>query len=160
MTEVDRIAGEFGQAVKGDPWHGPSLTAALEGVTAEIAASRPHATVHTIWEITLHLAAWEGAVTRRLKSGIAELPPEGDWPALLDSSENGWHQTLALLEQRHQELQDAIQSFPNDRMDQLVGEQRDPPTGGGVTYYATLHGVVQHAAYHAGQIAIIRKWLD
>jgi len=42
----------------------------------------------------------------------------------------------------------------------LVGEQRDPPTGGGVTYYATLHGVVQHAAYHAGQIAIIRKWLE
>jgi hypothetical protein len=80
MTEVDRIAGEFGQAVKGDPWHGPSLTAALEGVTAEIAASRPHATVHTIWEITLHLAAWEGAVTRRLKSGIASFHPKVTGP--------------------------------------------------------------------------------
>ena len=38
-----------------------------------------------------------------------------------------------------------------------VGESRDPAMGSGMTAYANLHGVAQHAMYHAGQIMILKK---
>ena len=29
--------------------------------------------------------------------------------------------------------------------------------GSGMTAYANLHGIAQHAMYHAGQVAILKK---
>jgi uncharacterized damage-inducible protein DinB len=31
--------------------------------------------------------------------------------------------------------------------------------GAGVSHYELLHGIVQHDAYHAGQIAVLKKIL-
>ena len=42
-------------------------------------------------------------------------------------------------------------------LDRAVGEARDRPLGAGVTYAVMLHGIAQHHAYHAGQIALLRK---
>ena len=38
-----------------------------------------------------------------------------------------------------------------------TNENRDRATGSGVTKYALLHGLIQHDAYHAGQIALLVK---
>ena len=43
---------------------------------------------------------------------------------------------------------------------QLLEPTNDPrsrPLGTGVSYYELLHGIVQHDAYHAGQIAILKR---
>jgi uncharacterized damage-inducible protein DinB len=44
-----------------------------------------------------------------------------------------------------------------DRLLQPTNDPRNPPAGTGVTCYELLHGIVQHDAYHAGQIAILKK---
>ncbi|MCA1586364.1 MAG: hypothetical protein LC791_16880 [Acidobacteria bacterium] len=36
---------------------------------------------------------------------------------------------------------------------------RDRATGIGLSKYLTLHGLVHHSVYHAGQIALVRKLL-
>ena len=38
MTEVERILDQMDRAFSGDAWHGPSLMALLEGVSAENAS--------------------------------------------------------------------------------------------------------------------------
>jgi hypothetical protein len=38
-----------------------------------------------------------------------------------------------------------------------TNDQRDAAIGSGVSYYVLLHGVAQHDAYHAGQIAMLKK---
>jgi hypothetical protein len=38
-----------------------------------------------------------------------------------------------------------------------IGDVRDPALGSGVTNYVTLHGIVQHHAYHAGRISLLKK---
>ncbi len=43
------------------------------------------------------------------------------------------------------------------RLDDLIGDARDPALGSGVTRYVTLHGVVQHHVYHAGQISLLKR---
>jgi hypothetical protein len=36
---------------------------------------------------------------------------------------------------------------------------RDPALGSGVNHRAMVHGLIQHNAYHSGQIALLRKAL-
>jgi uncharacterized damage-inducible protein DinB len=157
MAEIRRIADQLQRAFDGDPWYGSPLMKILDGVTAQQAVARPVGDAHSIWQIALHIAAWEGAVLERLAGRAARLPAEGDWPEITDASENGWHSTLALLHQRHHELIAAITQLTDDQLKRIVGEERDPATGSGVSVYYTLHGVIQHNIYHAGQIAILKK---
>ncbi|HWQ35990.1 MAG TPA: DinB family protein [Blastocatellia bacterium] len=157
MPEIRRIADQLQRAFDGDPWYGSPLMKILDGVTAQQAAAHPVKDAHSIWQIALHIAAWQGAVLERLAGKAARLPAEGDWPAISDLSEAGWQKTLALLAERHSELMKAISGLTDDQLKQIVGEERDPATGSGVSVYYTLHGIIQHNIYHAGQIAILKK---
>ena len=150
MTEVERIADQLKRAFAGEAWHGPALAEILEGITAPQAAARPFNRVHSIWEIVLHIAAWEGACLRRLHGDRAELPTEEDWPIPADMSEPSWRQTTEALRQVHEELCGAVSKLDESQLDQPIIE-------GMSSVYVTLHGVIQHSLYHAGQIAILKR---
>ena len=156
MTEIERIEDQLRRAFAGDAWHGSSLTEILAGVTAEEARAKPIQNAHSIWEIVLHVAAWDGAVGQRLKGETVRTPDEGDWPEVADTSEAAWKDALAKLTMRHEELRETIKRLADKRLDGQLGQERDPPTGG-VSVYTTLHGIVQHNVYHAGQIALLKK---
>ena len=49
-SEAADLARELETLAHGDAWHGPALDELLEGVSAEMAAARPIAGAHTIWE--------------------------------------------------------------------------------------------------------------
>ncbi len=159
MNEIARITDQLERAFNGPAWHGPSVMESLAGVNAVPAATRPLSGMHTIWEITLHIAAWTGAVTKRLKTGKPELPVEGDWPEIVDASEAGWATALELLRQRHAELKDALASLTEAQLENRLGDSYDAPTASGFTVYETAHGVIQHHLYHAGQITLLVKAL-
>ena len=54
-------------------------------------------------------------------------------------------------------LTGTVAGFPESRWDDRVGDSRDAALGTGVTYEQTVLGLVQHLAYHGGQIALLRK---
>ncbi len=87
MSEVRRIKSQLRRAYEGKAWHGPSLREILDGVTAEQAARKPLAQAHSIWELVLHISAWESAVLKGLEGEYTEEPDEGDWPAVEDTSD-------------------------------------------------------------------------
>jgi Uncharacterized protein conserved in bacteria len=154
MTEIERISDQFRRAFDGNAWHGPSVMALLEGVTAAQAAARPIPSAHSIWQLVSHIAAWERACLRRLNGDPAQLTDEEDWPAVSDISEVAWQKTKDELVATHQQLLDKIGGLDDARLNQPI--INDPST----TYssvYVTLHGGVQHDLYHAGQIAILKK---
>ena len=156
MSEVDRIADQFRRAFDGEAWHGPSVLALLQGVTAEQAAARPVPGAHTIWELTQHIRAWEGACLRRLIGDPALLPDSEDWSDVNDHSETAWEKTKQKLVETHQQLLEAIGSLDDSRLDQPI---INDPSISYSTVYVTLHGGVQHDLYHAGQIAVLKKAL-
>jgi uncharacterized damage-inducible protein DinB len=159
MTETKRIADQLRRANGGGAWHGPSLGEVLAGVTAAQAAAQPLANAHSIWEIVLHVAAWEGAVRTRVEEGSIAQPAEGDWPAVTDGSEAAWQRTLAMLEERHAALLDTVGRLDDAELSRRLGQERDQALGSGISIYGMLHGVIQHNLYHAGQIALLRKAL-
>lgn len=160
MTEIDRIVDELRRAWDGDAWHGSPVREILEGVTAEEAAARPVRAAHTIWEIVLHMTAWTREVRRRVLTGVSREPEDGDWPEAGDIGAAAWAAAVAALEAANRELVDAVSALGADRIDETLGDARDRPLGSGVSYAVLLHGLAQHHAYHAGQIAILRKALD
>ena len=156
ITEVDRIRDQFRRAFEGEAWHGPSVLALLDGVTAQQAAAHPIPGAHSIWELTLHIAAWERACLRRLKGDPAQLSDIEDWERLGATTDAAWEQTKQHLIDNHRELMDAIVSLDESRLnDPIISDPNTPYSSA----YVTLHGGVQHDLYHAGQIAILKKAL-
>jgi len=156
MSEIERISDQFRRAFDGEAWHGPSVMSILDGVTAEQAAAHPIPGAHSIWELTLHIQAWEGACLRRLSGDPAQLRDSEDWPPVNDTSETAWQNTKQELAQTHQQLLQGLASVDDSRLDQPIIE--DPQTGYS-SVYVTLHGGIQHDLYHAGQIAVLKKAL-
>ena len=150
MSEVERIADQLNRAFEGEAWHGPSVLNILDGITAQQAAARPFSGLHNIWEIMLHIAAWERACSSRLAGDRAELPDEEDWPKVAQTTEQAWGDARKALRQAHDELVLAVSKLDEGRLDQ-------PIVAGMSSVYVTLHGVIQHTIYHAGQIAILKK---
>jgi uncharacterized damage-inducible protein DinB len=156
MSEVERIRDQYRRAFDGEAWHGPSVLPLLKDVTAEQAAARPIPGAHTIWELTQHIRAWEGACLRRLNGDPAQLPDTEDWEALNDFSEASWDKTKQNLVDTHNKLLAAIAALDDARLDQPIMDHPEIPFS---STYVTLHGGVQHDLYHAGQIAILKKAL-
>ena len=160
MSEIERIADQLRREYDGDPWHGSPLKSILDGVTAEQASARIAPSVHSIWELVLHVAAWKGEVRRRLTGVPAAEPAEGDWPATEPHTPERWNDALAKLQQVHQELVAEVRRLPESKLFMATHDQRDPALGTGVSYYELLHGIVQHDVYHSGQIALLKKALQ
>ena len=150
MTEIKRILDQLNRAFEGEAWHGPAVREILGGITAQQAAARPFNGTHSIWELVLHIAAWERACRSRLGGERAQLPDSEDWPEVNDTNEQGWVQAKEGLRQAHEELCEAVSKLDETRLDQ-------PIIVGMSSVYVTLHGVIQHSLYHAGQIAILKK---
>jgi len=155
-TERERISDQFRRAFEGEAWHGPSVLSLVEGVTAEQAAAHPVAGAHSIWELVLHIEAWERACKRRLKGDRAQLSTEEDWAIVSDHSEAAWEKAKQKMIETHTDLIEAIGSLDESRLDKPI---IDDPTIPYSSTYVTLHGGVQHDLYHAGQIAMLKKAL-
>jgi uncharacterized damage-inducible protein DinB len=152
MSEIDRMLDQLKRAFEGNAWHGPSVREVLAGVTAEQAHTRVVPNAHTIWELMRHIAVWEDVGRRRLEGDRAQIEissPE-DWPPPEDTSEAAWESAKVALERGHQTLVETVKRLPESRLNEPVAE-------GMSTVYVTLHGVIHHDLYHAGQIAILKK---
>ena len=158
MSNPDRpetagIADQLRRAFYGDAWHGDSLFEILDGVTAAQGAARAVKNAHSIWELVLHIAAWDGAVRRRMTGVALELADETNFPPVTDTSDESWRKALAHLRRVHNELIEAVEKFPEARL----AEQVPGKKGAHYTFYYMLHGLAQHELYHAGQIALLKK---
>jgi len=151
MNETARISDQARRAFAGKAWHGPSLKFLLRGVTAQQAAARPMPGAHTIWELVLHIAAWDRVAAQRIRGGKkTSLPARENFPEVTDISDAAWKKTLASREQASRDLRAAIAACPSSKLDRTLG-------GGDYSFYITMHGAIQHDLYHAGQIAILKK---
>ena len=154
MSEINRIIDQFRRAFDGEAWHGPAVLSLLSDVTAVQAAAHPVAGTHSIWELVLHIGTWENACKRRLEGDPAQLTDDEDWMAISQFSEAEWERTKEKLVATHEELLSAIAKVDESRLDRPIIEGASFQSS---SVYVTLHGVVQHDLYHAGQIALLKK---
>jgi uncharacterized damage-inducible protein DinB len=157
MRDGDRLTAEVDNTISGDPWYGSSVLKILEGVDAAMAASRPIADAHSIWELVLHMTAWTRETTRRLKTTTFGTPLEGDFPPIPEVSVRVWADAIADLREAHAELSRALSESTDALLNRQVGGTQVDALGHPVTLHRTVVGLLQHDAYHAGQIGLLKK---
>ena|SRR5579859_8307994 len=149
-SEASGIADQLRRAFDGDAWHGPSLMELLEDVNAATAAAKPLKNVHSIWELLLHIAAWDGAGLVRLSGKVCQLTGTKNFPSVPKPSEAAWKQAVEEAKRTHDQLVETVAGLDDARL-------RDRVPGKRYNFYHMLHGIAQHELYHAGQIAILKK---
>lgn len=50
-----------------------------------------------------------------------------------------------------------VQKFPEEKLEKIVGGERNIPLGTGFSFEGLILGLVQHNAYHLGQISLLKK---
>jgi uncharacterized damage-inducible protein DinB len=152
-TETARIAAELRRAANGPAWHGPALLEALADVTPSQAAARPLPAAHSIWEIALHAATWLDILHERTDGQHRDVPDEEDWQIVDDTSPAAWQRLVGRIGDSAERLATRIEQVPDDGLDALL----PGAAAGASSAYVSLHGIVQHVVYHAGQIAVLKK---
>jgi uncharacterized damage-inducible protein DinB len=150
MSELEFIADQLKLAFDGEAWHGPALIETLSDVNAKAAAAHPVAEGHSIWELVLHVTAWERVIIRRMRGETATVPDKHNFGHIRESSEAAWREAVRDLRSTHDELIKAVARMPEKRLGERVpGKKYD--------LRFMLTGAVQHAAYHGGQISLLKK---
>jgi hypothetical protein len=157
--EMRRIADQLDRAVNGPAWHGPSILELLKGVTAKQATAKPIRDAHSIWELVAHTAAWLEIGRLRLEGKAPlRITESMNWPPVIAtrgtraSASQAWKTDVSRLRRAAKDLQDTIGAQDDGRLDEEL-----PGVDDTWSAYITLHGVLQHVLYHAGQIAILKK---
>ncbi len=151
-SEAVLIADQLRRAFYGEAWHGPAVIELLADVDAATAAAKPLANAHSIWELVLHIAAWDNAAMVRLAGEKCQPTGLDNFPPVLKATEAAWRKAVAETKRTHDRLVKTVAGLSDSRLrDRVPGKRYD--------FYHMLHGIAQHELYHAGQIAILKKAL-
>ena len=150
VSEAARIADQLRRAFYGSAWHGPALVELLKDVDATTAAAKPLPGVHSIWELVLHVSAWDGAGFERLAGHKCQPSGAQNFPPVPQPTEREWRQAVKLARGKHDSLVSTVAGLSDQRLRETVPGKR-------YDFYHMLQGIAQHELYHAGQIAILKK---
>lgn len=146
---------ELQKAYKGDAWHGNNALNILLNADPMKVFTHPIPNAHSIAEIVLHLTAWTEEVIDRLEGAPAKEPLRGDWPAPMETSTAEWDLMVNDFKKANEKL---ISMLADVDWTVEVVDARNPALGTGVNYGQLVNGLIQHHAYHAGQIALLSKF--
>ncbi len=131
-------------------WYGADLRTAISDVSERAAFTRPATGRHNIAEVALHHAYWAGQIAGKLTgSVVAPFPLEGeDWFDLSGEARLSWSAITAALEASQERLSQAVSEIASGARTSPLGE---------ADRFDLVVGITGHAAYHAGQIQLIKK---
>jgi uncharacterized damage-inducible protein DinB len=149
VNQTQRIADSYRAATVKGAWYGPSLAEMLPEISPELAATPPFPGAHSISALLQHLFLWNERIRNTSDSHpMPRWQPEKEWaepPIPWNELVTRWNRSRDLLEEK-------IRNFPIEDLERQV-------PGRGYPYETMLHGIVQHAIYHSGQIAMILSML-
>jgi uncharacterized damage-inducible protein DinB len=149
VDETQRIADSYRAATIKGAWYGPTLAEMLAGISPELAMMAPVPGAHSIAALLQHLLLWN----ERIRN-TSDSHPMPRWEAEKEWAEPPipWNELVTRWNQSRDLLEEKIRSFP------VVDLAKHVP-GRSYPYETMLHGIVQHAIYHSGQIAMVLSML-
>ena len=152
MKETERITELFEDLYNGNPWIDVTIVGTLKNITASQAANKVSQNWNSIWQIVNHLINWRENVLQRLSGQIIESPANNYIEDITDASENAWSATIQHLEETQQKWRNFLRNFDEGDFEKVY------PANNG-SYYKHIHGIIQHDAYHLGQVVLLAKGL-
>lgn len=149
MKETERISELFEKIYHGDSWIGETLMGTLETISAETAAKKTNPW-NSIWEITNHIISWRENVLQRVQGSIKNAPPDNYFTAVKYQSEQAWQNTLQNLKNSQENWIGFLKKMNEADLEKIYPDNN-------ASYYHNIQGIVQHDAYHLGQIILLAK---
>lgn len=150
MQTSAAIALQMKEVYEGGNWSEVDLAATLADITWAEANIITPVSVNSIAAILFHLQFYNNVVKDRL-AGISTAIPDAngfDVPKLKNAADWKLLQQNSLASAHA--LMEMVSALPEEKLFEAL-------TSNGVTVYKTLHGVVEHAYYHLGQIVMLKK---
>lgn len=139
-------------------WHDAHVDfdQAVDGLGAELRGERPPGMPHSVWEIVEHMRIAQRDILDFCRSpDYVEMKwPDDYWPRTpAPPSTTAWNASITAF---HHDLQ-ALQDLAADPDVDLFAAI---PHGSGQTYLRELILVIDHNAYHLGELLAIRRMLN
>lgn len=150
MTHNEAIARRLAEMFDGHAWHGPNVLATLRDLAPAQAAATPVAGAHSIWALALHMDTWQRVVARRLVGDNSEVGDAENFPPVPPPDHAAWGALLARLAESDAAVRAAVLASEPARLDP-ASDQFDE------RLHRNVLGAISHLAWHAGQIAILRR---
>jgi uncharacterized damage-inducible protein DinB len=149
-TEAERLISLFEKLYDGDPWIDVNIVSTLNNITADQASKRVFPNCNSIWEITNHLINWRLNVLQRVEGNTIKTPSNNYFEEIEVKSNQAWAETLNELEITQNRWLDFLKTVKNEDFEKLYPVNK-------MTYYEHIQGIIQHDAYHLGQIVLLSK---
>ncbi|MEO1033736.1 MAG: DinB family protein [Bacteroidota bacterium] len=152
MKVTQHIAKNLHQVYFGGNWTASNLKDHLGGISLEMATQQVNG-LNTILALTYHIHYYLKGTMEVLKGGDLtirdkysfdhpQIQNEAEWQAFL---ENIWEEAKAFIA--------LVENLEDDVLNRYLAEEKYG------TYYRNLAGIIEHAHYHLGQVAIIKKMI-
>jgi uncharacterized damage-inducible protein DinB len=153
MKENELLIKLFKNLFDGSPWVDVTIMGTLKNITPENASKKMSANKNSIWEIVNHIINWRLNVLQRVQGKVIVTPANNYFEPVTDNSASAWKKTLTKLEHSQTLWLEFLQDFKKEGFSKIYPNNK-------MTYYEHVQGIIQHDAYHLGQITLLSKYLQ
>lgn len=150
MKETGHITELFKDLYNGSPWLDVTIMETIKELNSSRAQFRISEQRNSIWEILNHTISWRETVLKRVQGENIPSPEHNYFLPVKDRSESAWEETVVCLENSQKNWINFLSSFEDNELDNVSPFN-------GTLHYKHIHGVIQHDAYHLGQLVILIK---
>lgn len=150
MTLTDAIAQHIIDAHEGDNWTDVNIKNSLQDISLKEALTVTKASANTISALLHHITFYNEVVLERLHGSNPKINDANGFNIPILSDQEEWQQLKQRNLQSAHNLAEAVKKFPEEKLFL-------PIVPGLSIAYKTLHGVIEHAYYHLGQMVLLRN---
>jgi uncharacterized damage-inducible protein DinB len=150
MKETQRIVKLFEAGYDGSPWIDVNLVNTLRAISITQALKKLSPSSNSIWEITNHLISWRENVLQRVQGKTIKTPAHNYFIAVKNGTSAEWQATMKKLEATQNDWILFLKTLQESAFEQVYEPNE-------MSYYEHIQGILQHDAYHLGQIVMIVK---
>ena len=150
MKTTEFIAQHLIEVFEGGNWTDVSMNATLRDINYKEATTVTKASYNTIAALVYHISFYNEIVLKRLQGINPAIGNANGFDLPSTKNEHDWIKLKERCFQSVHALAAAVIKFPEEKLSELT-------VTGHSTHYKALHGVVEHAHYHLGQIVLLKK---
>lgn len=152
MSLSKQIATHFREIHFGGNWTSSNLKDHLADITWQQAITQVYS-FNTIAALVFHINYFVSAVLKVLQGEALNAHDKYsfDHPPIL--SQEDWENFLNKVWMDAENFASLVEELPESKLYEIFAEEKYG------TYYRNIHGIIEHAHYHLGQIVLIKKIL-
>ena len=144
------LATHFRSVHFGGNWTAVNLKDTLADVTWQQAIKKVHS-FNTIATLTYHIHYFVHVTLKVLQGGPLDAHDKFSFDHPPIRSKEDWQQLLEKVWADAESFAQLVEQIPEER---FFEDMADPKYG---SWYRNIHGIIEHAHYHLGQIVLIKK---